>query len=82
MAERTDDMQMLPVRINVNGENWQGAIPAQETLLEFIRVRLRAYRARSAPANLRFAARAPYWSMSNRSAPAIIWHAKRTESRC
>jgi aerobic-type carbon monoxide dehydrogenase small subunit (CoxS/CutS family) len=40
MAERTDDMQMLPVRINVNSENWQGAIPAQETLLEFIRVRL------------------------------------------
>ena len=44
MAERTDDMQMLPVRINVNGENWQGAIPAQETLLEFIRARLRSYR--------------------------------------
>jgi aerobic-type carbon monoxide dehydrogenase small subunit (CoxS/CutS family) len=40
MAERTDDMQMLPVRVNVNGENWQGPIPAQETLLEFIRVRL------------------------------------------
>ena len=40
MAQRTDDMQMLPVRVNVNGENWQGAIPAQETLLEFIRVRL------------------------------------------
>jgi carbon-monoxide dehydrogenase small subunit len=39
MAEQTD-MQMLPVRINVNGENWQGAIPAHETLLEFIRVRL------------------------------------------
>lgn len=39
MAEPTD-MQMLPVRINVNGENWQGAIPAHETLLEFIRVRL------------------------------------------
>ena len=33
-------MQILPVRINVNGENWQGAIPAHETLLEFIRVRL------------------------------------------
>ncbi len=40
MAEPTEGMQMLPVRINVNGENWQGAIPAQETLLEFIRVRL------------------------------------------
>lgn len=40
MAERTDDMQMLPVRVNVNGENWQGEIPAQETLLEFIRIRL------------------------------------------
>jgi aerobic-type carbon monoxide dehydrogenase small subunit (CoxS/CutS family) len=39
MAEQTD-MHMLPVRINVNGENWQGAIPAHETLLEFIRVRL------------------------------------------
>jgi aerobic-type carbon monoxide dehydrogenase small subunit (CoxS/CutS family) len=40
MAEPTDGMQMLPVRINVNGENWQGTIPAQETLLEFIRIRL------------------------------------------
>lgn len=39
MAEQTD-IQMLPVLINVNGENWQGAIPAHETLLEFIRVRL------------------------------------------
>ena len=39
MAEQTD-LQMLPVRIDVNGENWQGAIPAHETLLEFIRVRL------------------------------------------
>ena len=35
-------------------------------------------RERSAPANLRFAVRAPFWSMSNRSAPAIIWHARRT----
>jgi Aerobic-type carbon monoxide dehydrogenase, small subunit CoxS/CutS homologs len=40
MAEQTDEMQMLPVRIAVNGETWQGAIPAQETLLEFIRTRL------------------------------------------
>lgn len=40
MTERTEGMQMLPVRINVNGESWQGAIPAQEPLLEFIRVRL------------------------------------------
>lgn len=39
MAEQTD-MQMLPVLINVNGDNWQGAIPAHETLLEFIRMRL------------------------------------------
>ena len=39
MAEQSDK-QMLPVRINVNGENWQGAIPAHETLLEFVRVRL------------------------------------------
>ena len=39
MAEQTD-IQMLPVLINVNGENWQGTIPAHETLLEFIRVRL------------------------------------------
>jgi aerobic-type carbon monoxide dehydrogenase small subunit (CoxS/CutS family) len=40
MAEQTDDMQMLPVRLDVNGETWQGAIPAQETLLEFVRARL------------------------------------------
>lgn len=40
MAEKTDDIQMLPVRINVNAVNWEGAIPAHETLLEFIRVRL------------------------------------------
>ena len=40
MAEQSDDMQMRPVRINVNAENWEGAIPAHETLLEFIRVRL------------------------------------------
>jgi aerobic-type carbon monoxide dehydrogenase small subunit (CoxS/CutS family) len=40
MAEPADDLQMLPVRIDVNGENWQGAIPAHETLLEFVRVRL------------------------------------------
>ncbi len=64
MAEPTDK-QMLPVRINVNGENWQGAIPAHETLLEFVRVRL-GLTERSAPANLRFAARVRYWSMSNR----------------
>ena len=42
MAEPTDK-QMLPVRINVNGENWQGAMPAHETLLEFVRVRLGAH---------------------------------------
>jgi len=40
MAEKTDDIQMLPVRINVNAVNWEGAVPAHETLLEFIRVRL------------------------------------------
>jgi aerobic-type carbon monoxide dehydrogenase small subunit (CoxS/CutS family) len=40
MAERTDDTQMLPMRATVNGASWQGTIPAQETLLEFIRVRL------------------------------------------
>ena len=40
MAEQTDDMQMLAVRIDVNGGTWQGEIPAQETLLEFIRERL------------------------------------------
>ena len=40
MAEQSDDMQMLPVRIHVNADIWQGTIPAHETLLEFIRVRL------------------------------------------
>ena len=40
MAEQSDDTQMLPVRINVNADIWQGTIPAHETLLEFIRVRL------------------------------------------
>jgi len=40
MAEQSDDMQMRPVRIHVNADIWQGTIPAHETLLEFIRVRL------------------------------------------
>ena len=40
MAEQSDDMQMLAVRINVNADLWQGTIAAPETLLEFIRVRL------------------------------------------
>lgn len=40
MAEQGGEMQMLPVRIQVNAETWEGAIPAHETLLEFIRVRL------------------------------------------
>jgi carbon-monoxide dehydrogenase small subunit len=40
MAKNIDDLQMLPLRTNVNAENWEGAIPAHETLLEFIRVRL------------------------------------------
>ena len=40
MAEQSDDIQMLPVRILVNADIWQGTIPAHETLLEFIRVRL------------------------------------------
>ena len=40
MAEQSDDMQLRAVRINVNADIWQGTIPAHETLLEFIRVRL------------------------------------------
>ena len=40
MVERIDDLQMLPVSITVNDANWQGAIPAHETLLEFVRIRL------------------------------------------
>lgn len=39
MPEQTE-LQLLPVRITVNADVWQGIIPAHETLLEFIRVRL------------------------------------------
>lgn len=41
MAEdRNDDSQWLPLSVEVNGKTWQGLVPAHETLLEFIRVRL------------------------------------------
>ena len=40
MAEPTAETQMLPVRITVNADVWQGTIPAHETLSEFVRVRL------------------------------------------
>jgi xanthine dehydrogenase YagT iron-sulfur-binding subunit len=41
MAEdRNDDAQMLALSLEVNGKTWQGLVPAHETLLEFIRVRL------------------------------------------
>ena len=39
MAEQTE-LQMLPVRITVNADVWQGTVPAHETLLEFVRERL------------------------------------------
>ena len=40
MTELSGDSQVLDVTIDVNGEKWSGAMPAHETLLEFIRVRL------------------------------------------
>jgi aerobic-type carbon monoxide dehydrogenase small subunit (CoxS/CutS family) len=39
MVEESTASQ-LHVCVNVNGENWDGAVPAHETLLEFIRARL------------------------------------------
>lgn len=40
MAEQADEIQMLQLSIEVNGKNWSGAVPAHETLLEFLRLRL------------------------------------------
>ena len=40
MSEVGNETQALELTIEVNGERWSGALPAQETLLEFIRVRL------------------------------------------
>jgi len=40
MAEDTNDIQTLQISVDVNGRNWDGQVPVNETLLEFIRVRL------------------------------------------
>ena len=40
MAEQADEIQMLQLTIEVNGKNWSGAVPAHETLLELLRLRL------------------------------------------
>jgi aerobic-type carbon monoxide dehydrogenase small subunit (CoxS/CutS family) len=40
MTEEASEIQTLDLSIDVNGENWSGAVPAHETLLEFLRLRL------------------------------------------
>jgi aerobic carbon-monoxide dehydrogenase small subunit len=40
MAEVENEMQALELSVDVNGKKWSGAVPAHETLLEFIRARL------------------------------------------
>lgn len=40
MSEAGNETQALELSIEVNGERWSGVLPAQETLLEFIRLRL------------------------------------------
>lgn len=40
MVEEANEIQVLQLRIDVNGKNWSGAVPAHETLLEFLRLRL------------------------------------------
>ena len=40
MAEEANEIQMLQLSIDVNGKKWSGAVPAHETLLEFLRLRL------------------------------------------
>ena len=40
MTELSGDSQVLQVTVDVNGKKWSGGVPAHETLLEFIRVRL------------------------------------------
>ena len=40
MTEFSDESQLLDVTVDVNGKMWSGGVPAHETLLEFIRLRL------------------------------------------
>jgi aerobic-type carbon monoxide dehydrogenase small subunit (CoxS/CutS family) len=40
MSEAGNETQALELSIEVNGERWSGVLPAHETLLEFIRLRL------------------------------------------
>jgi aerobic-type carbon monoxide dehydrogenase small subunit (CoxS/CutS family) len=40
MAEEANEIQVLQLSIDVNGKKWSGAVPAHETLLEFLRIRL------------------------------------------
>jgi carbon-monoxide dehydrogenase small subunit len=34
-------LHMMPVSLQINGQPWQGEVRAEETLLEFVRERLR-----------------------------------------
>lgn len=40
MVEEANEIQVLQLSIDVNGKKWSGAVPAHETLLEFLRLRL------------------------------------------
>jgi aerobic carbon-monoxide dehydrogenase small subunit len=40
-SEMAEALHMMPVSLQINGQPWQGEVRAEETLLEFVRERLR-----------------------------------------